>query len=410
MTRSQGERRGQHASARDAGADTAAHGETDGARRYSRAVLDGRDRAPARAMLRAVGLSDDDFSRPLIGIANTWAEVTPCNLHLRELAEHVKDGVREAGGTPLEFNTVVVSDGITMGTEGMKASLISREVVADSIELVTRAHGFDGIVALSGCDKTIPGAVMALARLDRPGVLLYGGTIMPGRHAGRDVSLQDVFEGVGACAAGRITEDELHELECAACPGAGACGGQFTANTMAMAFEVLGIAPIGSGGVPALDPGKPEVARRCGRLAVEVTRSGLRPRQIITRAALENAVAAVVASGGSTNAVLHLLAVARDAGVTLEIDDFDHISARTPLLADLKPWGRFMAADLHAAGGVALLARRLLEAGALNGDAITVSGRTLADEVKAAPETERQQVVHTAGQPIHRTGGLVILR
>lgn len=410
MTTSQGERRGQHASARDAGADTAAHGETDGARRYSRAVLDGRDRAPARAMLRAVGLSDDDFSRPLIGIANTWAEVTPCNLHLRELAEHVKDGVREAGGTPLEFNTVVVSDGITMGTEGMKASLISREVVADSIELVTRAHGFDGIVALSGCDKTIPGAVMALARLDRPGVLLYGGTIMPGRHAGRDVSLQDVFEGVGACAAGRITEDELHELECAACPGAGACGGQFTANTMAMAFEVLGIAPIGSGGVPALDPGKPEVARRCGRLAVEVTRSGLRPRQIITRAALENAVAAVVASGGSTNAVLHLLAVARDAGATLEIDDFDRISARTPLLADLKPWGRFMAADLHAAGGVALLARRLLEAGALNGDAVTVSGRTLADEVKAARETERQQVVHTAAEPIHRTGGLVILR
>lgn len=381
----------------------------DGARRHSRVLLDGPDRAPARAMLRAVGLTDEDFTRPLIGIANTWAEVTPCNLHLRALAEYVKEGVREAGGTPLEFNTVVVSDGITMGTEGMKASLVSREVVADSIELVSRAHGFDGLVVLSGCDKTIPGAVMALARLDRPGLLLYGGTILPGRYAGRDVSIQDVFEGVGACAAGRMTEEELTELECAACPGAGACGGQFTANTMAMAFEVLGIAPLGSGGVPALDADKPDVARRCGRLAVQLVRDDLRPHRIITRAALENAIAAVVASGGSTNAVLHLLAVARDAGAALELADFDRISERTPLLADLKPWGRFMAADLQRAGGVALLVKRLLDARLVDGAAPTVTGRSLEDEAREAVETPGQEVVHTVSQPIDASGGLVVL-
>jgi dihydroxy-acid dehydratase len=380
------------------------------ARRYSREMLDGPGRAPARAMLRAVGLDDDAFRRPLIGVANTWTEVGPCNMHLRRIAEWVKEGVREAGGTPLEFNTVVVSDGITMGTEGMKMSLISREVIADSIELVARGHAFDGVVALSGCDKTIPGTVMALARLDRPGLMLYGGSIAPGRHAGRDISIQDVFEAVGAHGAGRIDDDELHDIECAACPGAGACGGQFTANTMAMAFEVLGISPLGSSSVPALDPMKRDIARACGRHAVHLVQDDVRPRHIITRTAIENAIAAVVASGGSTNAVLHLLAVAREAGVPLDIDDFDRISRRTPLLADLKPWGRFMAVDLHRAGGVPTLVQRLLDGAFVDGAAHTVLGVSLAEAAARFDIVEHQPVVRPLDRPIRASGGLVILR
>ncbi|MQA92792.1 MAG: dihydroxy-acid dehydratase [Gemmatimonas sp.] len=376
----------------------------------SRTILSGPDRAPARAMLRAVGLGDEDFERPLIGIANTWTELTPCNYHLRQLAEWVKEGVREAGGTPLEFNTVVVSDGITMGTEGMKTSLVSREVVADSIELMARGYMFDGIIALSGCDKTIPGTVMALARLNRPGLMLYGGSIMPGRFQGRDVTIQDVFEGVGAAAAGRITEDELHELECSACPGAGACGGQFTANTMATAFEGMGISPMGSGSVPALDDEKPEVARACGRLVLSLIENDVRPRDIITSESLKVATAMVAASGGSTNAVLHLLAVAHEAGVAFDIDDFDRYAAETPLLADMKPGGRFVAADLHEAGGVRLVLRRLLDGGLIPDDLPTVTGRTLAEEAADVNEKPGQQVVRSLEDPLKATGGLVILK
>ncbi len=378
--------------------------------RPSRTILAGPDRAPARAMLRAVGLSDADFDRPLIGIANTWAETTPCNFHLRTLADWVKEGVREAGGTPLEFNTIVISDGITMGTEGMKASLVSREVVADSIELMARGHMFDGLVALSGCDKTIPGTVMALARVGRPGVMLYGGSILPGHYRGRDVTIQDVFEAVGARAAGRIDDHELHEIECAACPAAGACGGQFTANTMAMAFEVIGISPLGSGSVPALDPAKADVARECGRLAVRLVEQELVPARILTRAALENGIAAVAASGGSTNAVLHLLALAHDAGVDLTMDAFDQISARTPLLADLKPGGRFVAADLHRAGGVGVLVQRLVEGGLMHGDTPTVTGQTIGEAAATVRETPGQEVVRALDQPLKRSGGLVILK
>ena len=385
------------------------NGNGDG-RRHSSRIVDGPDRAPARSYFRAVGFNDEDFKRPLIGVANTWAETTPCNSHLREIAEAVKQGVREAGGVPLEFNTVVISDGITMGTEGMKTSLVSREVVADSIELMTRGYMFDGLVALSGCDKTIPGTVMALARLDRPGLMLYGGSIMPGRFRGRDVTIQDVFEAVGAVATGKMTEDELHELECAACPGAGACGGQFTANTMATAFEVMGISPMGSGTVPALDSARPDVARECGRIAVRLVREDVRPRTFITRQSLENAIALVMASGGSTNAVLHFLALAREAGVPLDIDDFDRISARTPLLADLKPGGRFVATDLHAAGGVGVITRRLIEGGLIAGDAPTVTGRTLAEETNQVRETPGQAVVRPLDRPIKPMGGLAILR
>jgi dihydroxy-acid dehydratase len=370
----------------------------------------GRDRAAARSMLRAVGLEDDDFGRPLIGVANTWSDATPCNSHLREVATWVKEGVRAAGGVALEFNTIVVSDGITMGTSGMTASLVSREVVADSIELVSRGYFFDGLVTLSGCDKTIPGTVMAMARLDRPSVMLYGGSIQPGRYNGRDVTIQDVFEGIGACAAGRITEEELGELERAACPGAGACGGQFTANTMATLFEAMGVSPMGSGSVPAVDPAKEDVARECGRLVVELVRSGLKARDLITRKSIENGIAVAVATGGSTNSVLHLLALAHEAGVELDIDDFDVISARTPLIADLKPGGRFVATDLHQAGGVALVARRLLEAGLLHGDCMTVTGRTLAEEVGEAIETPGQEVVRTLSDPLKPQGGLVVLR
>ena len=378
--------------------------------RRSRVITQGPDRAPSRAMLKAVGLTDEDLDRPLVGVANTWIEVMPCNFHLRRLSARVKDGIRAAGGTPIEFNTVAVSDGVSMGTEGMKASLISREVIADSIELVTRGHLFDAVVALSGCDKTIPGTVMALARLDLPSLMLYGGSIMPGRFQGRDVTIQDVFEGVGAHAAKKMTDAELLDLESHACPGPGACGGQFTANTMATAFEVLGISPIGTASVPAMDDRKDDAAFRAGEMVMELLKKGLTARQVITRPALENAVAAVAATGGSTNGVLHLLGVAREAEVELRIDDFDRISSRTPLIADLKPGGRFVANDLYHAGGVPLVARRLLDAGRLDGDCMTVTGRTLGEEVRDVEETPGQEVVRQVSAPLKPTGGLVILR
>ena len=378
--------------------------------RHSRVITQGPDRAPSRAMFKAVGLTDEDLNRPLVGVANTWIEVMPCNFHLRRLSAKVKEGIRAAGGTPIEFNTVAVSDGISMGTEGMKASLISREVIADSIELVTRGHMFDAVVALSGCDKTIPGTVMALARLDLPSLMLYGGSIMPGRFQGRDVTIQDVFEGVGAHAAKKMTDAELLDLESHACPGPGACGGQFTANTMATAFEILGISPIGTASVPAMDERKDDVAFRAGELVMELVRKNLTARQIITRPALENAIAAIAATGGSTNGVLHLLGVAREAEVDLRIDDFDTVSSRTPLIADLKPGGRFVATDLYRAGGVPLVARRLLDAGRLNGDCMTVTGRTLGEEVQGVEETPGQEVVRHVSNPLKPTGGLVILK
>jgi dihydroxy-acid dehydratase len=380
------------------------------ARRRSRVLLEGPERAPARAYLKGIGFDDDALARPIVGIANTWTETMPCNFHLRRLAERVKDGVRAAGGTPMEFNTVAISDGITMGTEGMKTSLVSREVIADSIELVARGHGFDAIVALSGCDKTIPGCVMALARLDVPSVMLYGGTIAPGRVGGRDVTIQDVFEAVGARAAGRISDDELAELEDHASPGAGACGGQYTANTMAMAFEVLGISPTGSSMVPAEEGKKGAVAEECGRLVVDVLERDRRPSSLITRESLENAIAGAALSGGSTNVVLHLLAVAREAGVELTIDDFDRIAWRTPLLADLKPGGRFVATDLYRAGGVPLVVRRLAEAGLLHGEAKTVTGQTLGEIAGDAEEADGQRVVRPLGDPIKPNGGFAILR
>ena len=376
----------------------------------SRTLLEGMDRAPARAMLKAVGFTDADLKRPLIGIANTWIEVMPCNYHLRRLAERVKAGVRAAGGTPIEFNTIAVSDGISMGTEGMKASLISREVIADSIELVVRGHLFDGVVALSGCDKTIPGTVMALLRLNLPSLMLYGGSIDAGRFRGRDVTIQDVFEGVGSCAAGTMSRRDLAELEDRACPGPGACGGQFTANTMAMAIEVLGLSPMGSASVPAMDPRKDRVAIEAGKLVMALVRRNLRPHRIVTRDALENAIASVAATGGSTNSVLHLLAIAREAGVPLAIDDFDRISRKTPLLADMKPWGRFVATDLYRAGGIGLIAKRLLQAGRLHARAMTVTGRTIGEEARRARETPGQAVVRPAAAPLKATGGLVVLR
>ncbi len=383
---------------------------TDPLKHHSRYITDGPDRAPARAMLKAVGFTNDDLARPLVGVAHSWIEVMPCTLSARDLAEHVKAGIRAAGGTPIEYNTIAVSDGVSMGTEGMKASLISREIIADSIELVARGHLFDAVVAISGCDKTIPGAVMGLARLDLPSLMLYGGSIMPGRFQGRDVSIQDVFEGVGAYAAGKMTAAELDDLESHACPGAGACGGQFTANTMAIAFEMLGISPMGSAGVPATDPHKKDVAYHCGQLVMELLRRDIRPSQIITRPAMENAIASVMATGGSTNAVLHLLAVAREAGVPLTIDDFDRISARTPVLADLKPGGRFMAFDMYKAGGTAVVARRLLDAGSLHGDVLTVTGRTMAEEANTAQETPGQEVIRPLANPLKPSGGLIILR
>ncbi len=369
----------------------------------------GPSRAPARAMLKGAGFTDADLRKPLIGVANTWIEIGPCNLHLRTLAGHVKDGIRAAGGTPMEFNTVSISDGITMGTEGMRASLVSREVIADSIELVARGNGFDGLVVLVGCDKTIPGAVMALARLDMPGAVLYGGSIAPGTFQGREVTVQDVFEAVGAHAAGRMTSQDLCELEDVACPGAGACGGQFTANTMAIVCEALGIAALGSGSVPATDPAKAAVGRTTGGQVVKLATDRVRPRTILTRAAIENAIAVVAATGGSTNAVLHLLAIAKEAGVELTLDDFDRVSARTPLIADLKPAGRFVATDLHHAGGSLLVMKRLIDGGSLKGDVPTVTGRTLAEEAANAVETPGQEVVRPFGRPLKLHGGLVIL-
>jgi dihydroxy-acid dehydratase len=379
-------------------------------RHKSHDLLDGPGRAPARAMLKAVGFTDEDLARPLVGVANTWIEVMPCNYHLRRLSERVKAGIRAAGGTPIEYNTIAVSDGISMGTEGMKASLISREVIADSIELVARGHLFDAVVALSGCDKTIPGTVMALARLNLPSLMLYGGSIMPGTFQGHDVTIQDVFEAVGKYSAGKMTDAELHDLEDHACPGPGACGGQFTANTMAIAFEFMGISPMGMNGVPAMDARKDDVAFRCGRMVMDLLKNDLRPRKIITRKSIENAIAAVATTGGSTNAVLHLLAVAREAGVRLTIDDFDKINRKVPLLADLKPGGRFMAADLYAAGGTTLVAKRLLDAGLLHPDQPTVTGRTIVEEARMATETPGQQVLRPLSNPIKPTGGQVILK
>ena len=376
----------------------------------SGAITDGPSRAPARAMLKAVGFDDEALRRPIIGVANTWIEIGPCNFHLRRLGERIKEGIRAAGGTPMEFNTVSISDGIAMGSDGMRASLISREVIADSIELVARGNLFDGLVVLVGCDKTIPGGVMAVARLDIPGLVLYGGSIAPGRWEDRDVTIQDVFEAVGAHAAGRMTDARLKALEDAACPGPGACGGQFTANTMSTVCEFIGISPMSRNAVPAMNDEKDEAALESGRLVMDLVRAGRRPRQIMTRAALENGIASVAATGGSTNAVLHLLAIAREAGVDITIDDFDRISGATPLLADLKPGGRFVATDLYRAGGSRLLASRLREAGVLRSDQVTVTGRTIGDEARAVTEAPDQEVVRPVSDPITPTGGLVILK
>jgi dihydroxy-acid dehydratase len=373
-------------------------------------ITQGKDRAPARSYFKAIGYTDEDLKKPIIGIANTWIGTMPCNFLLRDLAVKVADGIRKAGGTPMEYNTIAISDGITMGTEGMKTSLISREVIADSIELVARGHMFDGVVALVGCDKTIPGAAMALLRLNVPGLVLYGGSILPGHYHGRDLTVQDVFEAVGANAAGKISDQELLDIENTACPGAGACGGQFTANTMATVMEIIGLSPMGTASVPQVDPRKNDVAERCGEVIMNAVRQNLRPRDIVTRAAIDNAIASVAASGGSTNAVLHLLAIAREAGVALHIDDFQTISERTPLLVDLKPAGRFVAVDVDKAGGIPVIAQRLLDGGYADGSAMTVTGRTFAEEARAAKETAGQEVIHALSDPIKKSGGLVILR
>ena len=379
-------------------------------KRRSSALIEGPRRAPARSMLRACGWQDEDFTKPLIGVANTWIEIGPCNFHLRELAAHVKDGIRAAGGTPLEFNTVSISDGITMGTDGMRASLISREVITDSIELVTRGNMFDALVVLVGCDKTIPAGIMALARLNVPGLVLYGGSIAPGHYNGHDITIQDMYEAVGSFAKGTLSQEQLTAMEKTACPGAGACGGQFTANTMALVCEFLGIAPMGLSSIPATDAGKAAAGKRAGELVLELLKREVTPSKIITKTAIENAIAGVAATGGSTNAVLHLLAIANEAKVPLNIDDFDRISARTPFIADLKPAGRFVATDLFAAGGTPLVAKRLIDGGFLHGEAITVTGRTLAEEAAGAKETPKQEVVRTTAAPLKATGGLVILK
>jgi dihydroxy-acid dehydratase len=376
----------------------------------SHIITQGRDRAPARAMLKAIGFTDEDLRKPIIGIANTWIETMPCNFNLRELAVKVKEGVRAAGGTPMEFNTVAISDGVTMGTEGMKASLVSRDLIADSIELVGRGHMFDGIVALVACDKTIPGAAMALLRLNVPGVILYGGTIMPGEYQGRKLTVQDVFEAVGAHAAGRISDTELQAIEDRACPGAGACGGQFTANTMATVMEMIGLSPMNTAAVPQVDSRKNDVAFRCGQVVMNAIERNLRPRDICTRKAFENAITAVAATGGSTNSVLHLLAMAREAGVELQIDDFQTISNRTPLLVSLKPAGDYTAADVDTAGGWPVVAKRLVEGRFVDGSSMTVTGRTFAEEAADAREPQGQQVIRPVDQPIKKTGGLVILK
>ena len=375
----------------------------------SRALTEGPERAAARAQLKGIGYDDEALSKPLIGVANTWIETMPCNFHLRALAAKIKEGIREAGGTPMEFNTIAISDGITMGTEGMKASLVSREVIADSIELVASAHAFDAVIAISACDKTIPGTVMALCRLNVPSLMLYGGSIYPGHYNGQRITIQEVFEAIGAHAAGRITDDELTAIEEAASPGSGACGGQFTANTMAMAFQVLGISPTSSG-VPAEDPHKVEVAKQAGQLVMDVLRRGQTPKDIITRDALENAIAAIACSGGSTNGVLHLLAIANEMGIDLNIDDFDRISERTPLLCDLKPSGRYVAPDLYEAGGIPLVLKRLKQAGLLHESAQTVTGKTVGQCADEAIEQEGQEVVRPLDKPLKATGGLVILK
>ena len=379
-------------------------------RHKSRTILDGPDRAAARAFFRAIGFTDDDLKRPLIGVAHCWIEITPCNWNHRKLAEKVKEGVRAAGGTPIEFNSITVTDGIAMGTEGMKASLISRETVADSVELVVRGHLMDAFVGISGCDKTIPAMVMAMARLDLPSVMLYGGSILYGEYKGRRLTIQDVFEAIGAFNAGKIDAQELGAIESRACPGGGACGGQFTANTMATAFEMLGVSPMGSNDVPAMDPRKEEIAFETGKLVMDLLNKGVRPRQLITKRALQNAIAGVMATGGSTNAVLHLLAVAKEAGVKLTIDEFDPVSRRTPLLADLKPWGSYTAPEMYAAGGMAVVAKRLLDAGLLNATEMTVTGRTIGDEARAARETPGQKVIRPLANPIAHHGGIAILR
>jgi dihydroxy-acid dehydratase len=376
----------------------------------SREITEGRDRAPSRAMFKAIGFTDADLRKPLIGVANTWIETMPCNFHLRRLSAKVKEGIREAGATPMEFNTIAISDGETMGTEGMRASLVSRELIADSIELVCRGQLFDAVVCVVGCDKTIPAAAMALARLNLPGLVLYGGTIAPGSYRGKDVTIQDVFEAVGANAAGKITDQELHELENLACPGAGACGGQYTANTMSTVMEMVGLSPMGFNSVPAMDAQKDQVAFDCGQVVFNLLQRDIRPRDILTRAAFENAIAAVAATGGSTNAVLHLLAIAREAGVELHIDDFQTVSERTPLLADLKPSGRFVATDMHRAGGVRLLARRLLRGEHLHPKTLTVTGLSISAESERAIEAPGQEVIAPLEKPLKKTGGLVILK
>lgn len=383
---------------------------TFNAKHLSHIITDGRDRAPARAMLKGIGFTDEELRRPIIGVAHMWIETMPCNFNHRDLAVKVKEGIRAAGATPMEFNTISISDGVTMGTEGMKASLISREVVADSIELVGRGYLFDAVVAIVGCDKTIPGAALGLIRLDVPSLILYCGSIAPGNFRGRDVTIQDVFEAVGQHAAGRISDHDLLEIENVACPGAGACGGQYTANTMAMVMEFIGLAPMGTGSVAATDPRKGDVAFETGKAVVDLLERGTRPSQILTRRAFENAIAGVAATGGSTNAVLHLLAMAREAGVELSIEDFDAISSRTPMIADLKPGGRYTAIDLGRAGGIGLVAQRMVEAGLLDGNQLTVSGRTIGEEAALASETPGQDVVVTAENPLKATGGLVILK
>jgi dihydroxy-acid dehydratase len=383
---------------------------SDNGRLRSYTITQGRERAGARAMLKGIGFTDEDLKKPIIGVANTWIETMPCNFHLRRLAEHVKKGIREAGGTPMEYNTIAISDGVTMGTEGMKGSLISREVIADSIELVARSHFFDGLVCLVGCDKTIPGAAMALARLDIPGVMLYGGAIQSGNFRGKDVDIVSVYEAIGSVAAGTMTDADLLELENVACPGAGACAGQYTANTMAMAIEFLGLAPLGSGSVPAIAPQKDAVAEDVGRLAVEAVKADRTPSSFLTRASFENAIAGAAATGGSTNIVLHGLAIAREAGVQLDIDDYDRISRRTPLFVDMRPGGRFSAVDLARAGGIQLVAKRMIEAGLMDGQQNSITGRTLAQESASAQETPGQEVVLTPDRPIKPEGGLVILK
>jgi dihydroxy-acid dehydratase len=380
------------------------------AKRHSARLTDGPDRAPARAMLKAIGFTDEDLARPIIGVATNWIETMPCNYNQRRLAEAVKEGIRAAGGTPMEFNTISVSDGVSMGTEGMKASLVSREVVADSIETVARGHLFDGLVCLVGCDKTIPGSAMALLRMDLPGLVLYNGTIYPGVYKGRNADIVTVFEAVGAYRAGKITLDELYEIESLSCPGAGACGGQYTANTMSTVMEFIGLSPAGLNGIPAEDPAKDEAARRCGELVMDLVVRDVRPSSLVDRRALENGISAVAATGGSTNGVLHLLAIAREAGIPLELDDFSRIADRTPIVADMKPAGRFSASEMHDAGGVALVMRELLKRDLLHGDAPTVDGRTIAEIAAAVVETPGQEVVVPIETPLKATGGLTILR